>query len=132
MTNPHNTEKSTCTGTRTLIAQRLVYWAKVGYEITVKNFDVTHDIHFAIHVYSSTISIQFFLSLHQSKINSIFEYPFLYFGLYLVYLRCHFLSPSYSINKSNYLYLIHSTSTTMYFRRVLKRGKMSISAAKFW
>ena len=55
------------------------------------------------HVYSSTIPIQLFLSLRQSKINPIFEYPFLYFGLYLVYLQCHFLSPSYLMNKSNYL-----------------------------
>ena len=36
-------------------------------------------------------------------INPIFEYPFLYFGIYLVYLWCHFLSSFYSINKSNCL-----------------------------
>ena len=41
-----------------------------------------------------------------SKINPIFKYSIFYFGLSFVYLRYHFLSSFYSINKSNYLQLI--------------------------
>ena len=90
--NAHNTENSACTETRTLTAHLYRY--------------IANEIHVAIHVYSSTIPNQLVLSLCQSKINPIFEYPFLYFALYLVYLRYHFLSSFYSINKSNYWQLI--------------------------
>ena len=87
--------------TQRYIAKRLVYWAKVEHEKTVKNLNVTHEIHFTIPVYSSTILIQLFLSFRQFKIHPIFENPFLYFGLYLVYLRCHFLTSFYLINNTS-------------------------------
>ena len=59
----YNTQKSACSETRTLTTHASIYYQKVEHEITVKNLDVTHEIHFAIHGYSSTISAQLFLSL---------------------------------------------------------------------